>query len=204
MTKHLTDYERETILNTTDADDYLTIWTAQKPVLRALRNKAKQNQNITETKSGSYGSSPWAEFRIPVTDVSWSGLVKRGGELPTETLIHPENSGATVVSGRGSYVPANERETKAMTSDFANTLVIETYQRKVITALRNKAKASDKITEVASRYEGTTEWAMFEIDGEDASWSGFIKRKGSPRRTSFSSAENAGATAASEQERDAA
>ena len=81
MLSHLTPPERETIVNADDDIDTVTIWTAQRKVITALRKKAPR---VTEVRSGFYGSSEWAEFSIAASDVSWGGLVKtrRPGQRP--------------------------------------------------------------------------------------------------------------------------
>jgi hypothetical protein len=72
----LTAPERETVINTTDADDLVTIWTAQRPYITKLRRHPK----VSEIRSGSAGSTEWAEFTAadqwnPVTGVKRSKTV---------------------------------------------------------------------------------------------------------------------------------
>lgn len=59
--KHFTNEERETIINMSDGDDDVRIWTAQRKVITALRRKTE----FTEIESGWYGTSEWASFIIP-------------------------------------------------------------------------------------------------------------------------------------------
>lgn len=68
--------ERETVINTSDDDDQVRIWTCQRTVITSLRKKPHQ---FHEVQSGYHGSTEWAEFTIPVTDVNWGALAKRKG-----------------------------------------------------------------------------------------------------------------------------
>jgi hypothetical protein len=69
---HLTPPERETVINTTDDDDLVEIWTAQRPYITRLR----KNSKVTEIRSGHYGSTEWAEFSVPSDQWSPDGGVK--------------------------------------------------------------------------------------------------------------------------------
>ena len=66
--ENFTAAERETIIRWDDEADLVSIWSAQRPVITKLR----RNPAFTEVKSGSHGSSPWAEFTIPVTEFRFS------------------------------------------------------------------------------------------------------------------------------------
>lgn len=57
--------ERETIIRLSDGDDTISIWTAQKSVIKALRAKG-----IEEISHNEYEGSPQAEFRLPAD--SWN------------------------------------------------------------------------------------------------------------------------------------
>ena len=57
----LTAHERETVVTTSDGDELVRIWTAQRTVIHRLR----KHPAFTETRSGHDGSSVWAEFTIP-------------------------------------------------------------------------------------------------------------------------------------------
>jgi hypothetical protein len=59
---HLTPPERETVVAFNDADDHMTIWTAQRPVI----TKLKANPAATLIEEGHHGSSAWAYFQMPV------------------------------------------------------------------------------------------------------------------------------------------
>jgi hypothetical protein len=52
--------ERETVVNTSDGDDEVRIWTAQRPYITRLR----RNPKFVETKSGRWDGTEWAEFVI--------------------------------------------------------------------------------------------------------------------------------------------
>lgn len=58
--------ERETVVNATDADDVLRIWTAQRRFITHLRRHPK----VTETRTGRVDGTEWAEFTIPAD--AWS------------------------------------------------------------------------------------------------------------------------------------
>lgn len=53
--------ERETIIRISDGEPEAAIWTAQRKEITALRKKPE----ATEAGSGFYGSTEWAEFKIP-------------------------------------------------------------------------------------------------------------------------------------------
>ena len=95
MTQHETDaerpgisslnsYERETVINASDGDGNVTIWTAQRRYITRLRN----NSSFTEVGSGAYGSTTWAEFTI--TAERWNpatGAKRQGRTLTDEEKI---------------------------------------------------------------------------------------------------------------------
>ena len=101
----LTAPERETIVNMTDADDTVRIWTCQRTVLTALRRKP---EHFTEVGSGYYGTTPWAEFTT-VTD-RWNlatGARRKG--TPRPSLRGPGAPSLTVGSERERDVMALSR-----------------------------------------------------------------------------------------------
>ena len=64
--------ERETIVRTSDDDDLVHIWTAQKRFITKMR----RNPQFTEVETGYHGTSEFAEFTVPAD--RWSPLgVKR-------------------------------------------------------------------------------------------------------------------------------
>ncbi len=58
----LTADERETTLTMSDGDDLVRINTAQRTVITKLRRKPEV---FTETASGHFGATEWAEFTCP-------------------------------------------------------------------------------------------------------------------------------------------
>ena len=64
---NLSGYERETVINISDGDDVVRIWSAQ----RAAIGKMRRNPLFTEVKSGEHDGSIWAEFTIPANKFSF-------------------------------------------------------------------------------------------------------------------------------------
>lgn len=58
---NLTAPERETVITMNDADDHMTVWTAQRPLITKLR----ANPVATLVDEGYYGSTVWAQFTLP-------------------------------------------------------------------------------------------------------------------------------------------
>lgn len=82
MSDSLTAEERETSIWTTDADELVHIWTAQKRYITRMR----KNPAFTEVDTGYYGTTEWANFTIPVD--RWSPVgVKRQISLSSEQRI---------------------------------------------------------------------------------------------------------------------
>ena len=76
--------ERETVVNTTDDDELVRIWTAQRRHITRLR----KNPAFTEVASGHHESTEWAEFTIPAR--SWnpaSGAKRRSRQMSDEQRI---------------------------------------------------------------------------------------------------------------------
>lgn len=67
--------ERETVVNTSDDHETVTIWTAQRRYLTQLRKHPK----VVEVDSGSYGSTEWGQFEVPRDQWSPVTGVKRAG-----------------------------------------------------------------------------------------------------------------------------
>jgi hypothetical protein len=57
----LTLHEQETVINMSDGDDTVRLWTAQRTVIRACEN----NPDWTMVRSGWEDTTRWAEFTIP-------------------------------------------------------------------------------------------------------------------------------------------
>ena len=92
--ENFTAAERETIIRWDDEADMVSIWSAQRPVITKLR----RNPAFTEVKSGSHGSSPWAEFTIPVDRFTFGA--KR--VLSEETKATMRDRAKTLGWGRAS------------------------------------------------------------------------------------------------------
>ncbi len=64
----MNSFERETVINSSDGDELVRIWTAQRRYITKMRRDAR----FTEVRSGVYEDSEFAEFTIPA--VSWSPI----------------------------------------------------------------------------------------------------------------------------------
>jgi hypothetical protein len=53
--------ERETVVTSSDGDDLVHVWTAQRAVIGRLR----RDPAFTEVETGHHGSTEWAAFTIP-------------------------------------------------------------------------------------------------------------------------------------------
>lgn len=62
MSDSLTAPERETIIRWDDESEVVSIWTAQRTLVTRLGKDAR----FTRVAGGLYGSTPWAEYTIPV------------------------------------------------------------------------------------------------------------------------------------------
>ena len=58
----------------------MRIWTAQRTYITALRHSGK----FTETRSGFYGTTEWAEFTIPATSGARATGAKRVSNMSDE------------------------------------------------------------------------------------------------------------------------
>jgi hypothetical protein len=72
--------ERETVVNASDADDTVRIWTAQRRYITKLRRHPK----VTEIRAGHDGSTEWAEFSVPADQWNPVSGVKRASNLSDE------------------------------------------------------------------------------------------------------------------------
>lgn len=79
MAQSLTAAERETIIRTSDDDELVSIWTAQRAYITMLRKRA----GVTEEKTGFIGTTEWVEFSVPRDRWSPIGL-KRAMNLTDE------------------------------------------------------------------------------------------------------------------------
>ncbi|QEC47845.1 hypothetical protein FSW04_09865 [Baekduia soli] len=74
-TMSMTPPERETVVTTSDADDTLSIWTAQRPIITKLRN----NPAATLVEEGKHDGSAWARFELPAALLSFRSVRRSGG-----------------------------------------------------------------------------------------------------------------------------
>jgi hypothetical protein len=76
----LTAPERETVITASDADDYVRIWTAQRPVI----TKLKANPAAILIAEGHHGTSAWAEFHLPAGLLTFRSGRRRMSEAQRE------------------------------------------------------------------------------------------------------------------------
>ena len=76
----LTAPERETIVNTSDGDDLVRIWTAQRRYMGRLR----RNKSFTQVATGYIGGTEWAEFTIASREWFPDSGAKRRSNLTDE------------------------------------------------------------------------------------------------------------------------
>ena len=82
MVDNLSAAERETVVTTSDDDDVVSIWTAQKRFITKMR----KNPQFTEVETGFYGTSEFSVFTVPAD--RWSPLgVKRLTNLTEQQRI---------------------------------------------------------------------------------------------------------------------
>jgi hypothetical protein len=72
--------ERETVINASDADDVVRIWSAQRPVITAVRKSSK----FTEIRSGRVDGLEFAEFTIPASQWSPARAAKHKRNMTSE------------------------------------------------------------------------------------------------------------------------
>ncbi len=73
----LTPPERETVVNASDGDPLVRIWTAQGTVITKLR----KDPAFTELKTGRHDGTEWAEFTIPAEKFNLAKCVTRTRNL---------------------------------------------------------------------------------------------------------------------------
>ena len=56
----LTAHERETVVNASDGDGTVRLWTSQRTVITAMSRRG-----VAPVRSGEHEGSIWAEFEIP-------------------------------------------------------------------------------------------------------------------------------------------
>lgn len=65
--------ERETVITVSDADELVSIWSAQRSIVGRLRG----DDRFTETGSGIHDDTEWASFTVPAARWSPLGGAKR-------------------------------------------------------------------------------------------------------------------------------
>jgi hypothetical protein len=103
-TRSLTAAERETIVLGNDADDTITVWSAQRPVITRLR-KLVCAELVDE---GQYGTTAWAKFTLPAEALSFRN--------PTSAAQRERQRQAMLASGRS---PRDYRRPAARNQDAA-------------------------------------------------------------------------------------
>ena len=78
MSLHAT--ERETTVTTSDGDDLVRIWSAQRRYIGRMR----RNAAFTEVASGEHDGSEWAEFVIAADQWNPASGAKRKSTLTPE------------------------------------------------------------------------------------------------------------------------
>lgn len=76
----LSEDERETTITSTDGDNVVRIWTAQRRYIGALKRSGK----FTLLREGAIGSTAWAEFEIAAADWNPASGAKRKVEMSEE------------------------------------------------------------------------------------------------------------------------
>lgn len=75
----LSAFERETVVNSSDGDEVVRIWTAQRTFITKMRKEPA----FTEVRCGTNEGTEWAEFTIPAT--KWSPVgVRRSRTMTPE------------------------------------------------------------------------------------------------------------------------
>lgn len=89
--------ERETVVNATDDDEVVRIWTAQRRFITKLR----RHPRITELRTGFVDGTEWAEFTVPSDQWNPVSGVKRVSTLTDEQKQASAERLATVRLARG-------------------------------------------------------------------------------------------------------
>jgi hypothetical protein len=108
--------ERETVINATDADDMVRIWTCQARYLGRLR----RHPSFTEVKSGRYGSTEWAEFTIPASEWNPASGAKRRVTLTDEQ----KRAAAAHLPKRRSLLPKMPPQEAGQRNELPETLSV--------------------------------------------------------------------------------
>ena len=75
--------ERETTVSVSDADEVVTIWTARRRDLQAMRGHPR----FTEIDAGWVEGQEWARFTIAVAEWSPVSGARRPGRIPSAAQL---------------------------------------------------------------------------------------------------------------------
>lgn len=73
-------FERETVVTSSDGDDFVSVYTCQRRYISRLRKHPK----AVETGSGTHEGTEWVTFRIPAKQWSPVSGIKRTSTLTPE------------------------------------------------------------------------------------------------------------------------
>lgn len=72
--------ERETVVNASDGDEVVRIWTAQRRFITRLR----KHPRVSQIRTGFVGETEWAEFTVPSDQWNPVSGVKRTSAMTEE------------------------------------------------------------------------------------------------------------------------
>ena len=72
--------ERETVINASDADDTVRIWTAQRRFITRLQ----KHPRVVQTGSGEHDGTPYYTFEVPASEWNPVSGVKRQSNMTDE------------------------------------------------------------------------------------------------------------------------
>lgn len=72
--------ERETVINASDGDDVIRIWTAQRRFITRLQ----RNPRVKQVGSGEHDGTPYYVFEVPASEWNPVSGVKRASRLTDE------------------------------------------------------------------------------------------------------------------------
>lgn len=72
--------ERETVINASDGDDVVRIWTAQRRFITRLQ----KNPRVKQVGSGEHDGTPFYAFEIPASEWNPVSGVKRQSNMTDE------------------------------------------------------------------------------------------------------------------------
>ena len=72
--------ERETVINASDGDDVIRIWTAQRRFITRLQ----KHPRVVQTGSGEHDGTPYYTFEVPASEWNPVSGVKRQSNMTDE------------------------------------------------------------------------------------------------------------------------